>query len=186
RLLTSSLARAEADAVRAELAAGSADLVVGTQALIQEGVAFHALGLVVVDEQHRFGVRQRAALGAKGESATAPHTLVMTATPIPRTLALTVWGDLDLPGIDEPPPGRRRARTLLVRSGEGRRVLELLRETLARGEQAYVVYPLVEESEKSDLRAATESLERIRAALPEAAVDLVHGRMDAAERALAM
>ena len=185
RLLTSSLARAEALAVRAELAAGEADLVVGTQALIQSGVAFHALGLVVVDEQHRFGVRQRAALAAKGESA-APHTLVMTATPIPRTLALTVWGDLDLSVIDELPPGRSPTRTLLARPGEGRRVMELLREALGRGEQAYVVYPLVEESEKSDLRAATESLERLRAALPEVAVDLVHGRMEAAERAGAM
>ena len=186
RLLTSSLARADADAVRAELAAGRADLVIGTQALIQEGVSFRSLGLVVVDEQHRFGVRQRAALAAKGEAASAPHTLVMTATPIPRTLALTVWGDLDLSVIDELPPGRQPVRTLLVRTGEGRRVVDLLRETVARGEQAYVVYPLVEESEKIDLRAATESLERIRAALPGVDVDLVHGRMEAAERGRAM
>jgi len=186
RLLTASLARADADAVRGELAEGLADLAVGTHALIQEGVAFHSLGLVVVDEQHRFGVRQRAALAAKREGAHAPHTLVMTATPIPRTLALTVWGDLDLSVIDELPPGRHAVRTLLVRPGEGRRVLELLRETVARGEQAYVVYPLVEESERSDLRSATESAERIRAALPDVAVDLVHGRMDAGQRAQAM
>jgi ATP-dependent DNA helicase RecG len=186
RLLTSSLGRGEADAVRRELAAGEAELAVGTQALIQEGVAFRSLGLVVVDEQHRFGVRQRAALAAKGEGPRAPHTLVMTATPIPRTLALTVWGDLDLSVIDELPPGRQPVRTLLVRPGEGRRVLALLRETVARGEQVYVVYPLVEESEKSDLRSATESAERIRAALPGVAVDLVHGRMEASERAAAM
>jgi ATP-dependent DNA helicase RecG len=186
RLLTSSLARAEAEAARAELAAGEVDLAVGTQALIQEGVGFHSLGLVVVDEQHRFGVRQRAALAAKGEGARSPHTLVMTATPIPRTLALTVWGDLDLSVIDELPPGRRPVRTLLVRPGEGRRVMELLRETIARGEQAYVVYPLVEETEAVDLRAATESAERIRAALPGAEVDLVHGRLEAEERARAM
>ncbi len=186
RLLTSSLGRGDAEAVRRELAAGEADLAIGTQALIQEGVAFRSLGLVVVDEQHRFGVRQRAALAAKGEGPCAPHTLVMTATPIPRTLALSVWGDLDLSVIDELPPGRRPVRTLLVRSGEGRRVLALLRETVARGEQVYVVYPLVEESENSDLRSATESAERIRAALPGIAVDLVHGRMEAAQRAGAM
>ncbi len=186
RLLTSSLARADAEAVRRELAAGEADLVVGTHALIQESVAFRSLGLVVVDEQHRFGVRQRAALSAKGEASGVPHTLVMTATPIPRTLALTVWGDLDLSVIDELPPGRQPVRTVLVRPGEGRRVMDLLRETVARGEQVYVVYPLVEESERSDLRSATESAERIRAALPGVEVDLVHGRMEAVERARAM
>jgi ATP-dependent DNA helicase RecG len=186
RLLTSSLARAEAEAARRELGSGEVDLAVGTHALIQEGVAFRSLGLVVVDEQHRFGVRQRAALAAKGEGPRAPHTLVMTATPIPRTLALTVWGDLDLSVIDELPGGRQPVRTLLVRPGEGRRVMQLLRETVARGEQAYVVYPLVEETEGSDLRAASESAERIRAALPGRAVDLVHGRLEAAERARAM
>jgi len=186
RRLTSSLGRADAAEVRGELARGQAELVVGTQALIQEGVAFHSLGLVVVDEQHRFGVRQRAALAAKGEGPRAAHTLVMTATPIPRTLALTVWGDLDLSVIDELPPGRRPVRTLLVRPGEGRRVMELLRETVERGEQVYVVYPLVEESERSDLRSATDSAERIRAALPGIEVDLVHGRMDAAQRVRAM
>jgi ATP-dependent DNA helicase RecG len=110
----------------------------------------------------------------------------MTATPIPRTLALTLWGDLDLSVIDELPPGRRPVRTLLGRPGEGRRVMELLRETVARGEQAYVVYPLVEESEHSDLRSATESAERIRAALPGVAVELVHGRMETAQRVAAM
>jgi ATP-dependent DNA helicase RecG len=185
-LLTSSLARADALRVRRELAAGEADFVIGTHALIQQDVAFHSLGLVVVDEQHRFGVRQRAALTAKGEGPRAPHTLVMTATPIPRTLALTLWGDLDLSVIDELPPGRRPVRTLLVRPGEGRRVMELLRETVARGEQASVVYPRVEESEHSDLRSATESAERIRAALPGVAVELVHGRMETAQRVAAM
>jgi ATP-dependent DNA helicase RecG len=186
RLLTSSLARAEAEAARRELAEGAVELAIGTHALIQEGIGFRSLGLVVVDEQHRFGVRQRAALAAKAEGARAPHTLVMTATPIPRTLALTVWGDLDLSVIDELPPGREPVRTLLVRPGEGRRVMDLLQRTIDRGEQAYVVYPLVAESETSDLRAATESAERIRAALPGVAVDLVHGRLDAAERARAM
>jgi ATP-dependent DNA helicase RecG len=170
--------------VRAELASGGVDLVVGTHALLDEGVAFRSLGLVVVDEQHRFGVLQRAALG--GKSAREPHALVMTATPIPRTLALTLYGDLDLSVLDQLPPGRQPARTLLFREGEGRQVAELLRETAARGEQIYVVYPLVEESEKTDLRAATESAERIRAAFPDLRVDLVHGRLDAGARAAAM
>jgi ATP-dependent DNA helicase RecG len=182
-LLTSSVPRAEADRVRADLAAGVVDLVVGTHALVQEGVTFHRLAFVVIDEQHRFGVRQRAALAAKAAEGKPPHVLVMTATPIPRTLALTAYGDLDLSVIDEMPPGRSPVRTLLLRTGEGQRVMDLLRETLGRGEQVYVVYPLVEESEKSDLRAASDSVERIRRAFPEARVDLVHGRLDAAARA---
>jgi len=159
---------------------------VGTHALVQESVEFHRLALAVVDEQHRFGVLQRAALTAKAKEGRSPHILVMTATPIPRTLALTVYGDLDLSVIDELPPGRTPARTLLLRAGEGPRVVALLRETAGRGEQIYVVYPLVEESEKSDLRAATESADRIRSAFPELRVDLVHGRLDAAQRNAAM
>ncbi len=182
--LTASTPRTHADAVRAELASGAVDLVVGTHALLEAGVAFRSLGLVVVDEQHRFGVLQRAALG--GKAALEPHTLVMTATPIPRTLALTLYGDLDLSVLDELPPGRQPVRTLLFRVGEGRLVAELLRATAARGEQVYVVYPLVEESETSDLRAATESAERIRAAFPKLRLDLVHGRLDAGSRAAAM
>ena len=158
--------------------AGEIDVAVGTHALLQDTVAFRSRGLVVVDEQHRFGVRQRAALRGAGEDGAQPHTLVMTATPIPRTLAMTLHGDLDLTVLDELPPGRLPVRTLLARTGEGREVLRLLRETVARGEQAYVVYPLIEESEKSDLRAASESAQRIAAALPDARVDLVHGRLD--------
>jgi ATP-dependent DNA helicase RecG len=184
-LLTASQTRTHIEAVRAELAAGGVDLVVGTHALLQEGVGFRSLGLVVVDEQQRFGVLQRAALQDKTRQAQ-PHALVMTATPIPRTLALTLYGDLDLSVIDELPPGRRPARTLLMRAGEGRQVAQLLRETVARGEQAYVVYPLVEESEKIDLRAASDSAERIRAAFPDLSVDLVHGRLDASARNAAM
>jgi ATP-dependent DNA helicase RecG len=182
--LTASTPRTHTDAVRAELASGGVDLVVGTHALLEACVAFRSLGLVVVDEQHRFGVLQRAALG--GKAALEPHTLVMTATPIPRTLALTLYGDLDLSVLDELPPGRQPVRTLLFREGEGRQVADLLRDTAARSEQVYVVYPLVEESEKSDLRAATESAERIRAAFPTLRVDLVHGRLDAGSRAAAM
>jgi ATP-dependent DNA helicase RecG len=139
-----------------------------------------------VDEQHRFGVRQRAALRGAGEDGVQPHTLVMTATPIPRTLAMTLHGDLDLTVLDELPPGRLPVRTLLARTGEGREVLRLLQETVARGEQAYVVYPLIDESEKSDMRAASESLQRIAAALRGVRVDLVHGRLDSAVRQAAM
>jgi len=185
-LLTASVPRAVAEQVRAQLAAGELDLVVGTHALVQEAVAFHRLALVVIDEQHRFGVRQRAALARKAEKDLTPHALVMTATPIPRTLALTLYGDLDLSILDELPPGRRPVRTLLFREGQGARVAELVRETISRGEQVYVVYPLVEESEKSDLRAASESAEKLARAFPQARVDLVHGRLDAAARAGAM
>jgi ATP-dependent DNA helicase RecG len=170
----------------AGLSDGSIDLVIGTHALVQEGVAFADLSLAVIDEQHRFGVMQRAALAARAPAGLEPHVLVMTATPIPRSLALTLFGDLDVSVIDELPPGRMPTRTELLRAGEGRRVMEAVRATLARGEQAYVVYPLVEESEKVDLRAATESADAIRRALPQHRVDLVHGRQSAAERAAAM
>jgi ATP-dependent DNA helicase RecG len=185
-LLTASVPRAEAERIRAELASGAVDLVVGTHALVQESVAFHRLGLVVIDEQHRFGVRQRGALAAKTEEGRAPHTLVMTATPIPRTLALTAHGDLDLSVLDELPPGRSPVQTLLLRPGEGARVMQLVREAVARGEQVYVVYPLVEESEHVDLRAASESAAKLQRAFSELRVDLVHGRLDAIERGEAM
>jgi ATP-dependent DNA helicase RecG len=185
-LLTASIPRGEADSLRDRVAAGEVDLVVGTHALLQPAVRFARLALAVIDEQHRFGVRQRQALAGRGPGGVHPHVLVMTATTIPRSLALTLYGDLDLSVIDALPPGRTPARTALLREGEGARVVELVRETLARGEQVYVVYPLVEESEKVDLRAASEQAERIRAAFPEADVDLVHGRLDAAERGVAM
>jgi ATP-dependent DNA helicase RecG len=185
-LLTASVPREEAERVRAELAEGNLDLVIGTHALVQREVRVPRLALAIVDEQHRFGVRQRAALAGKGEGGRVPHTLVMTATPIPRTLALTVYGDLDLSVIDELPPGRQPVSTHVLRAGEGERVMELVRATLERGEQVYVVYPLVEESEKIDLRAATEQATRIRASFPEVPVDLVHGRLDAGARADAM
>ncbi|MCA9511186.1 MAG: DNA helicase RecG, partial [Myxococcales bacterium] len=138
------------------------------------------------DEQHRFGVRQRAALAARGEGARAPHALVMTATPIPRTLALTLYGDLDVSVIDALPPGRAPTATWLAREGDGKQVAEALRAALDRGEQAYVVFPLVEESEKVDLRSAVDGARRIARAYPDARVDLVHGRLSAEERAAAM
>ncbi len=185
-LLTASVPRRDADERRRALAAGELDLVVGTHALLQEGVRFASLGLAVIDEQHRFGVLQRAALSAGRHDGHAPHMLVMTATPIPRTLALTLYGELDVTVLDELPPGRAPVVTERVREGQGERVMVAIREALARREQVYVVYPLVEESEKLDLRNVSESAARIARAFPEARVDLVHGRLDAAARADAM
>jgi ATP-dependent DNA helicase RecG len=155
-------------------------LVVGTHALVQEATAFGRLGLAVVDEQHRFGVEQRKALGAKGE---APDVLLMTATPIPRSLALTLYGDLDLSVIDERPPGRQAITTALRPEAARERVLQFVDREVANGRQAYVVYPVIEESEKTDLKAATTMYE-VLAEGPFAArrVALLHGRIPADER----
>jgi ATP-dependent DNA helicase RecG len=162
------------------IASGEAQIVVGTHALIQEGVAFHRLGLAVADEQHRFGVLQRDELRRKGYDA---DVLVMTATPIPRTLALTAYGDLDVSIVDEKPPGRTPIRTELRQASERRGAVELVRRTAGEGRQAYVVYPLIEESEKlEDVRAATEAQAEWQAALPGVRVGLLHGRMKSAEQ----
>jgi ATP-dependent DNA helicase RecG len=162
------------------LRAGAVGCVVGTHTLVQKAVGFQRLGLAVVDEQHRFGVVQRATLRGKGET---PDMLVMTATPIPRTLALTLYGDLDVSVLDEMPPGRQRIVTG-VRDEKGRpRVYDFLRAELQAGRQVYVVYPLVEESEVLDLRDATAMAERLRTAVfPEFPVGLLHGRMGFAEK----
>jgi ATP-dependent DNA helicase RecG len=162
------------------LRAGAVGCVVGTHALVQKSVGFKRLGLAVVDEQHRFGVVQRAILRGKGES---PDVLVMTATPIPRTLALTLYGDLDVSVLDEMPPGRQRIVTG-VRDEKGRpKVYGFLREQMQGGRQVYVVYPLVEESEVLDLRAATDMARRLQSEIfPEFRVGLLHGRMGFAEK----
>jgi ATP-dependent DNA helicase RecG len=185
-LLSASRPGAERARIKAALREGELDLVVGTHALVQDDVGFARLGLAIIDEQHRFGVQQRAALARSGAMGLRPHSLLMTATPIPRTLALTVYGDLDVSVIDALPPGRSPVETDLLRAGEGGRIVDLIRETLARGEQVYVVYPLVEESEKIDLRSALESTERIRRTFSSAEVGIVHGRLDADERAEVM
>ena len=165
------------------IAAGDARLIVGTHALIQEGVEFAAPGLVVIDEQHRFGVEQRRKLRESGE---APDALVMSATPIPRSLALVLYGDLDLSIIDELPPGRRPIRTA-VRGPESRdAAFDFLGDQLAQGRQAYVIYPLVEESEALEARAATVMFERLQARFPDVAVRLLHGRLSSAEKDEAM
>src|SRR5437899_9982432 len=152
-LVTSSVKPRERAVRRGLLAAGEIECVVGTHALVQEGVDFRRLGLVVVDEQHRFGVEQRARLRGKGEH---PDLLVMTATPIPRTLALTIYGDLDISVLDELPPGRRPVVTVARAEGKRREIYKFLKEQVAAGRQIYVVYPLVEESEVLDLKAATD------------------------------
>jgi ATP-dependent DNA helicase RecG len=158
---------------------GEVDLLVGTHALVQEHVKFKALALVVIDEQHRFGVLQRGLLAAKGAH---PDVLVMTATPIPRTLALTECGDMDVSVIRGLPPGRKPVRTLVKSDARRDEVYQLLREQLKQGRQAYVIYPLVEESEKIDLKAATAMAEELTQVFPEFRVALLHGRMKGDEK----
>jgi ATP-dependent DNA helicase RecG len=179
-LLTSSLKARERQARRAGLAAGDVACVVGTHALVQEGVEFRRLGLVVVDEQHRFGVEQRARLRAKGEQ---PDMLVMTATPIPRTLALTLYGDLDVSVLDELPPGRQPVKTVARTPAKRREIYDFLRAQIAEGRQIYVVYPLVEESEAVDLKAATDMARRLQdEVFPDRRVGLLHGRLGFEEK----
>jgi ATP-dependent DNA helicase RecG len=170
---------AEKSAVRKRLATGQARLVVGTHALLQEGVSFQRLGLVVIDEQHRFGVEQRAALIGKG---AAPDVLLLTATPIPRSLALTLYGDLDVSTLRQRPPGRGTVRTAVRSTGQRERVFEFIRSECTKGRQAYVVLPVIEESERADLRAATTMAQTLAARWPELQVGLVHGRLKAEER----
>ncbi len=194
-LLTGRMGAAERRAALKAIETGFADIAVGTHALIQESVTFARLGLAVVDEQHRFGVRQRAALGETGGAAGAspgapapvPDLLVMSATPIPRTLALTLYGELDLSVLDERPAGRRPIRTA-IRYHEARdRVYAFIREQVALGRQAYVVYPLVSESEKVDLRAATAEHERLASEIfPDLRVGLLHGQLAGDEKNAAM
>jgi ATP-dependent DNA helicase RecG len=174
-LLTGSLSMSERERTLWELKAGSIDLVVGTQALIQEGVEFAKLALVVIDEQHKFGVNQRARVKKLGVD---PHYLVMTATPIPRTIALSVFGDLDTSTIKQMPPGRQRVLTRWHTESQRPRVYERFVEEIKKGRQAYVVCPLVEESETLDLTAATEQYEILRSGpFKDCRVGLLHGRL---------
>ena len=172
--------------VLADLASGGVDIVIGTHALIQEGVEFSSLGVVVIDEQHRFGVEQRAALRGKGagEKHTTPDVLVMTATPIPRTAALTHYGDLEVSVLDELPPGRTPIKTIAVNDDKARREMwGAVREALDAGQQAYVVCPMIAESDKLEVAAAEEIHEQLRAGeLRDYSVGLLHGRMSSAEK----
>src|SRR5215213_8747284 len=180
-LLTGSQGTAERRTVLEQIAAGEADVVIGTHALIQKGVDFEDLSLVVVDEQHRFGVGQRTVFREKG---TTPDTLVMTATPIPRTLSLTLYGDLEVSLIDELPPGRKPVETRAFEIPERNEAYEAVRAELEEGRQAFVVCPLVEESEAlEDVRAAEELYEELAEEIfPDHKVGLLHGRMRAAEK----
>jgi ATP-dependent DNA helicase RecG len=174
-LLSSGLKGREAAGRRAAVAAGEIGCVVGTHALVQERVAFERLGLAVVDEQHRFGVHQRARLKGKGER---PDVLVMTATPIPRTLALTLYGDLDVSVLDELPPGRQPVKTVARTESKRAQIDEFLRGQIAEGRQVYVVYPLVEESELIDLKAATDMARQLqKEVFADCTVGLLHGRL---------
>lgn len=179
-LLTGSLPARERKAIAQQLASEEPLLVIGTHALVQEATTFSRLGFAAVDEQHRFGVEQRKALGAKGE---APDVLLMSATPIPRSLALTLYGDLDLSVLDERPPGRQPIATALRPESARTRVLDFVDREVEKGRQAYVVYPVIEESEKTDLKAATTMYEELASgAFQNRRVALLHGRIPSDER----
>jgi ATP-dependent DNA helicase RecG len=179
-LLTGSTKMAKRKQIHTQLETGELPLLVGTHALIEDPVRFQRLGLVVIDEQHRFGVHQRARLQQKGDH---PHVLTMTATPIPRTLALTLHGDLDVSQIDELPPGRKPIHTTMLTGSDRQHAYDLIRQEVAQGRQVYVVLPLVEESEKLDLRSAIDEYQRLREVIfPTFHVGLLHGRMTSAEK----
>jgi ATP-dependent DNA helicase RecG len=179
-LLTGSLRAAEKRRLHRDLAAGDIHACVGTHAVIQEAVAFHKLGLVVIDEQHRFGVLQRAELRSRGFN---PDVLVMTATPIPRSLAMTAYGDLDVSVIDELPPGRTPVKTVVLGEDQRSGVYKGVEREVRAGRQVYVVYPLIEESEKMDLKDATRMFEQLRdRVFPHFSIGLLHGKMKTAEK----
>jgi ATP-dependent DNA helicase RecG len=179
-LLRGGLRAAERRSGLERIASGDAQLAVGTHALIQEDVEFRRLGLVVIDEQHRFGVRQRMQLRRAGDE---PDVLVMSATPIPRSLALTFYGDLDISVLDELPPGRQPVQTVLRRESARPKVFEFVRDQVSAGRQAYVVYPVIEESEALDVRSATEGYEHLSSdVLSDVSVALIHGRMAGDEK----
>jgi ATP-dependent DNA helicase RecG len=180
RLLTGDTTESEKEAIRAGLAEGSIKIVIGTHAVIEAPVQFKDLQFAVIDEQHRFGVEQRAELRSKG---TNPHLLVMTATPIPRSLALTLYGDLDISVMDETPAGRQPINTYVLRPQERERAFTLLRGQIKDGKQAFIIYPLIEESEKIEARAAVDDYETLsKEVFPDLKLGLLHGKMRPAEK----
>ncbi|MBL1210850.1 ATP-dependent DNA helicase RecG [Geminocystis sp. GBBB08] len=179
-LLTGSTKLSKRGEIHAQLESGELPLLIGTHALIQDPVNFCNLGLVVIDEQHRFGVQQRGRLLAKGK---APHVLSMTATPIPRTLALTLHGDLDVSQIDELPPGRQAIQTTALTGRQRQNAYELIKREVAQGRQAYVIFPMIEESEKLDVKAAVAEYDKFKEKIfPDFNIGLLHGRMSSAEK----
>ena len=180
RLLVSDVPEKDKQEIRDALASGYIKVLIGTHALLEDPVSFKDLQLAVIDEQHRFGVEQRAILRSKGSN---PHLLVMTATPIPRSLALTVYGDLDISLMDELPPGRKEINTHVLFARERERAYSMIRSQVENGHQAFIVYPLVEESEKSELKAATEEYERLQKdVFPKLKLGLLHGRLKPEEK----
>ena len=179
-LLTGSMTNAARNEILAQIASGQADIIIGTHTLIQESVDFKKLGLAVIDEQHRFGVMQRASLRSKGIQA---DVLVMTATPIPRTLAMTVYGDLDVSVIDEMPPGKKPVRTILMGESKRTAVYESIHREIAKGHQVFIVYPLVEQSENLDLKDATKMADHLQKDIfTDCRVGLIHGKMKDQEK----
>jgi ATP-dependent DNA helicase RecG len=178
-LLTSAISSAEREQAYAGIRDGSIDIIIGTHAVIQEGIEYSDLALAIIDEQHRFGVEQRGALRSKGRN---PHLLVMTATPIPRTLALTIHADLDLSVLDEMPPGRIPVRTKVIEPTAREKAYELIEDQLARGRQAFIVYPLVDASESIDAQAATEAFAELQKVFYRYKVGLLHGKMKPADK----
>ena len=181
KLLTGSSTKAERKEIHEGLLNGSLSILVGTHAVLEDIVQFQNLGLVVIDEQHRFGVAQRAKLWEKG-SVSYPHMLVMTATPIPRTLAMTLYGDLDISEIDELPPGRKPIKTVHRYEANRLSVWGFLKDELQKGKQVYIVFPLIEESETLDLKNLFDGYEHIKIAFPNYAISIVHGRMKPKEK----
>ena len=183
-ILTGSSTAKERREIHAGLEDGSIGIIVGTHALLEDNVQFKALGLAVVDEQHRFGVDQRSKLWAKGPQLTPPHVLVMTATPIPRTLAMTLYGDLDVSVIDEMPPGRKPVKTICITESKRKGLYKFMRDQIARGRQVFVVYPLIFESEKVDLKNLEMGYEDIVKAfpLPDYKVAIVHGQQTSEQK----
>ena len=179
-LLTGSTKKSERDVIHSQLTSGELNILIGTHAILEDTVQFHNLGLVIIDEQHRFGVAQRAKMWQK--NTTPPHILVMTATPIPRTLAMTVYGDLDVSVIDELPPGRKPVTTVLRFDNHRQSVYRFIGEQLKLGRQIYIVYPLIQENEKLDLRNLEEGYEIIKETFPSYRVCFVHGKMRPAEK----
>ena len=180
-LLTGSTRKKERDVIHEELMSGKLQILIGTHALIEDTVQFRNLGLAIIDEQHRFGVAQRARLWSKNRMAP-PHVLVMTATPIPRTLAMTVYGDLDVSIIDELPPGRKPVTTVLRHEPDRFKMYQFVGKQLREGRQAYIVYPLIEENEKLDLHALEQGFEQVKEVFSNYKVAMVHGRMKPAEK----
>jgi ATP-dependent DNA helicase RecG len=179
-LLTGSTTRKKRSTLLPAIASGEVNIVIGTHALIENTVAFHSLGLAVIVEQHRFGVEQRSRLWTKNKSV--PHVLIMTATPIPRTLAMTLYGDLDVSVIDELPPGRKPVKTVHRFDNKKAEVFEFIRGEIRKGRQVYVVYPLIEESENLDYKNLEEGFETFGKVFPEYKVCMVHGKMKAKEK----